>query len=268
MIPGTPLTIYANDNGQLQVVVRRQRDRRVLPAVAGAGERGVEHRPDRAAQPGPFDGLRLPRQRRSTRTRLPRRSPATAAPPTRGRSRRATARTARLESEHPRRPDAHLRQRLDGRRRPLHVVVNNSDSPTCASALYEAADLYVAGNDRASASSTQARRARSAASTRRRAAPGASSRSRRGSTTRRRTTTTSSASIGNSDQTRRRTSTTRSTRRCVDNGVGVQWDFASLRERYAPDLPRSSGASAASSPSTLALASADAGHRPDRDGRR
>ena len=119
VIPGSPLTIYADDNGQLQVDVQRQPDRRVLPAVAA-------RRRTRGSTSRIPAGDRTPRPSRSSASRaraftpdtVPRRSRATAAPGNPWVLSATLPRPTRPSANRvdPRRRDGHLRQRDHGRR--------------------------------------------------------------------------------------------------------------------------------------------------------
>ena len=216
--------------------LQRQRDRRVLPAVAGAGQRGAQ-RARRSARTARAHRLRLPGVG-ATRCRT--RPPVASAGPRRRTAVRASPYT--LTHQH------HRCQLLHRRRRVLTYVNGTTDvgrpatrfvavrQPGRLAALYEAADLYVAGNDagvglprprpappgrrhqRGAGSSARLVRAHAVGPL-----PGGALRQRR---VQRRGQHDASAPIQRHDR----------LRRSLDNGVGVQWDITSLASS-APARP-------------------------------
>ena len=273
----SPLNIYANDNGQLQVAFDGSAHRRVLsrrpraPAYAGLNIGPAPISAPRA----PFVGLRLPAARSFTPATRSRRSAATAAPAIRGCSRPATARgqrPARIPSVHVDRA-THLRQRvrrtspLDLRRlettatrptlqRPRLPSPPTSTSPatTPASGFFDPGPPRQVGGINPGAAAARARLVEVDAS---------------GRHYQEARLHDPATSIRNSTSERRRASPTPSTRRSSTTAPASQWDFASLWSLGAqPDghgrlaLPR------ASTPSTLVAASATQTVGPDRDGHR
>ena len=167
--PASPLTIYANDTGQLQVAFNGSATGEFFPPVAGAGQRRVQRRGQPGATTPPAaHGLRLPGHavhaghvgaRRSSRRRQ-RRQPVD--------PRHELPRRTGGEPAHPRRRAHHLRQRHHGRQRLATRWSNPSDNAGHrARALTRRPTSTSPATTPASASSIPGRRARSAASTRR-----------------------------------------------------------------------------------------------------
>ena len=257
-IPGSPLTIYANDNGQLQVSFNGSPTGEFFPPTLAPANAGLnvavaaQRRPTAFTVFG-FLGCAVhvgPPLRRVT-------GDGSAANPwvltTNYRGRHSHANQDVVT-----RRDGHLRQRDDGRRL-QYAVVNLSDGAALNGRLYEAAEPL----RRRRRHGVRLPRSRSAPRGRRRStqAAGRLGAPRRADAAGRTTRRAGAADVFAVDRQRRawppRASTTRSTRRFVDNGVGAQWDFPTVTTGpdHGPDRHDRSGASSASSPLQLAAAS-------------
>ena len=251
-IPGSPLTIYANDNGQLQVDVQRQLDRRVLPAAAAQRPtRGSTSRSRTASASA--HRLRLPGSA-FTPDSLPRRVTGDGSA---GESVDPDARTIATDT-----PGSNIATVVDETLTYVNGTTDVGVQYTCRTMatipaarcreLYEAADLYVAGDDTgvgffASGPPPPGRRRSTQAAGE---ARGGSSSRPRGRTTRRVDTATCSprswAAAGDAGLQRHDR-----LRRSLDNGVGVQWNLRITSTRAPQTSSTRPGASAASRRSQL-----------------
>ena len=265
-IPGSPLTIYANDNGQLQVAFNGSATGEFFPRSLAPANAGVNVARRAARDRTPFTVFGFRGHAVHCRTRLPRRSPATAAPATRGCSRTNYRTDTPAPTCHRRRREAHLRQRDDGRRRPVHACSNVSTAPrsTCASTRRPTSTSPA--TTPASASSTRARRARSAASTRR---PGSSARlvEQTPAWTHYQEGRYSDVfDVDRQHDRRRQPSTTRSTRRSSTTASACSGTSPAWRRTRRADVPRRLALQPLHRRSTLAARPPTQAHGPDRDG--
>ena len=232
--------------------LHRQRHRRVLPGVAGAGERrgNVAAVTDSDAVRAPSTAPRVPRQRRATRPRSRTvTGDGSAGNPWDARGPTTRTSSPALES------DVHVDETLTYVNGTTDVGVSftastAADNPRVAAALYEAADLYVAGDD----AGRRLPRLGPAAPGRRHQ-PG---RGQLGVASSRPTpwshyqesfyNSVYSVIAATATDARRRTFNDTVNPTLVDNDVGVQWDFAERGERRRrQDVPARPGASATSS---------------------
>ena len=252
-IPGTPLNIYANDDGQLQVAFAGSATGEFYPGALAPASAGVNVASAHVDPPAlTVYGFR------GHAARLPGHEPAQSGPHRRRERRQpvhAHDQPRQTAGVPPRPRGAHLRQRDHGRRRQFTleaVSTTHRDGPP----LRGRGPLRRGRRRRRRLprSRTSAPGRRHQPGGRKLGTPRPGQR-RRGTTTRSRFYDERLLGDRGSTDTRRPTSPTRSIRRSVDNGVGVQWDFANLGTGTpAQTYSTSPGASSASPRSTLALA--------------
>jgi hypothetical protein len=145
VIPGNPLTIYANDNGQLQVRFPGSDTGEFFPPAAAPANAGLNIALTDSISPGPFEihGFLGTTFNPDTLPALS--GNGSAASPW-------TLTTSYRTGSPGSNPNIRVEQTLtyvngstDVTAR--YVVVNNSDTSTLRVRVYQAADLYVAGND-------------------------------------------------------------------------------------------------------------------------
>jgi hypothetical protein len=145
VIPGSPLTIFANDNGQLQVVLGTSTTGEFFPPSAAPANAGLNIALNDTAAPGPFELHGFLGTTFNSQTPPAVSGDGSAANPW---TLTTSYRTGSIGSNPNIRVDqtlSYVNGSTDVTAR--YVVVNNSDTSTLRVRVYQAADLYVAGND-------------------------------------------------------------------------------------------------------------------------